>query len=54
MGFLKELFWAGMAVFSTINALKAPDETVKAIYVLCMIVSLATAFVLNAIRTREK
>lgn len=51
---VNELFWAGLAISWTIHALKAPNETVKAIYFLGMTVSLAVAFLLKAVRTKEK
>lgn len=48
----KEIFWASGAIVFIVSALKAPSETVKAIYFLCMTVSMATAFLLRAIREK--
>lgn len=47
-----ELFWAGVTIAFIVRALEAPNEIVKAIYTLCIVVSLATAFLLRAMREK--
>ena len=49
---IKELFWAGVTIAFIARALEAPNEIVKAIYTLCIIVSLATGFLLRQIREK--
>lgn len=52
---ISDAVWVGWAIGSAIRAWKAPNETVKAIYVLCIIISLAILYLLWEIREiREK
>lgn len=51
---LGEIFWAVLSIFWLHNALNTANAngTVKAIYFLCLVISLATVFLLKAIREK--
>jgi len=49
---LIEFAWAGMTIFLMFQTMKAPNETAKAVYILCVVISLATISLLRAINEK--